>query len=421
MMITILEAALRTLITAVLVWTLLRLLRVTHVVAQKIAWCLVLVACVAMPFLVQQQSIGVAAPLVLRADSIPGLASGVQRLQENRATKNPSAKASASSAVGKLTVLAARFYFSICSILLLRLFFGLALAIRVWRRAQPVPSVKANQLMVRSSYELNTPFTIGSGIVLPSAFEEWGDAKLNAVLAHERSHVLQGDFYLQVLARLHTAVFWFSPLAWWLQQKLSDLGEAISDHAAIRQAQDRLFYAEILLEFAAMPRRSLMGIAMARSTRINRRIDRILTDELFRRAYISGKRYALLAASIVPLCLLVSMSLVVARADDEEARDRNEPRTVVQSPSNRQVPADEPLSTWVPGAKVYQIGTGVAAPKLIFAPDPEFTDEARRAHYQGVCVIALIVDSAGNPQRPQVVRPPGHGIGQKGSSCGQGI
>ena len=48
-----------------------------------------------------------------------------------------------------------------------------------------------------------------------------------------------------------------------------------------------------------------------------------------------------------------------------------------------------------------------------FAPDPEFSDEARRAKYQGVCVVSLIVDAQGNPQRVQVVRHLGMGLDEK--------
>ena len=49
----------------------------------------------------------------------------------------------------------------------------------------------------------------------------------------KRSHVRQRDFYLQLLAGLYAALFWFSPLGWWLKRKLSDLGEAISDRAGL--------------------------------------------------------------------------------------------------------------------------------------------------------------------------------------------
>jgi periplasmic protein TonB len=65
------------------------------------------------------------------------------------------------------------------------------------------------------------------------------------------------------------------------------------------------------------------------------------------------------------------------------------------------------------GGGLYHVGGGVSAPQLIFAPDPEFSDEARRAKYQGVCVVALVVDAQGNPQRVQVVRHLGMGLDEK--------
>ncbi len=65
------------------------------------------------------------------------------------------------------------------------------------------------------------------------------------------------------------------------------------------------------------------------------------------------------------------------------------------------------------GGGIYHVGGGVAAPQLIFAPDPEFSDEARRAKFQGVCVVSLVVDTHGNPQRVQVLRHLGMGLDQK--------
>jgi len=65
------------------------------------------------------------------------------------------------------------------------------------------------------------------------------------------------------------------------------------------------------------------------------------------------------------------------------------------------------------GGGVYHIGGGISAPIPIFTPEAEFSDEARRAKYQGVCLISLIVDSQGNPQNPRVVRPLGMGLDEK--------
>jgi protein TonB len=65
------------------------------------------------------------------------------------------------------------------------------------------------------------------------------------------------------------------------------------------------------------------------------------------------------------------------------------------------------------GGGVYHIGGGISAPVPIFTPEAEFSDEARRAKYQGVCLISLIVDAQGNPQNPRVVRPLGMGLDEK--------
>ena len=45
--------------------------------------------------------------------------------------------------------------------------------------------------------------------------------------------------------------------------------------------------------------------------------------------------------------------------------------------------------------------------------EAEFSDEARRAKYQGVCLVSLIVDAQGNPQDPHVVRTLGMGLDEK--------
>jgi len=65
------------------------------------------------------------------------------------------------------------------------------------------------------------------------------------------------------------------------------------------------------------------------------------------------------------------------------------------------------------GGGVYRVGGGVSAPVPIFTPEAEFSDEARRAKYQGVCLVSLIVDAQGNPQNVHVVRPLGMGLDEK--------
>jgi TonB family protein len=65
------------------------------------------------------------------------------------------------------------------------------------------------------------------------------------------------------------------------------------------------------------------------------------------------------------------------------------------------------------GGGLYHVGGGVSAPVPLNQVEAEFSDEARRAKYQGVCLISLIVDAQGNPQNPRVVRALGMGLDEK--------
>jgi protein TonB len=72
-----------------------------------------------------------------------------------------------------------------------------------------------------------------------------------------------------------------------------------------------------------------------------------------------------------------------------------------------------PGSGWNIGDGLAKVGGTVSAPVPIYDPDPEFSDEARRAKYQGVVLVGLIVDEQGNPQNVHIVRPLGMGLDEK--------
>ena len=65
------------------------------------------------------------------------------------------------------------------------------------------------------------------------------------------------------------------------------------------------------------------------------------------------------------------------------------------------------------GGGLMNVGGGVSAPQVIHSVEPEFTDEARRANYQGIVSIQLIVDSHGSPQDIRVSRHLGMGLDEK--------
>jgi TonB family protein len=65
------------------------------------------------------------------------------------------------------------------------------------------------------------------------------------------------------------------------------------------------------------------------------------------------------------------------------------------------------------GGGVYRPGRGVTPPRPIYSPDPEFSEEARKAKYQGTCTLMIVVDTDGKPTNLRVVNSLGMGLDEK--------
>jgi protein TonB len=61
------------------------------------------------------------------------------------------------------------------------------------------------------------------------------------------------------------------------------------------------------------------------------------------------------------------------------------------------------------GGGLRRIGGGVSAPEVLFAPEPEFSEEARKAKVAG----NVLVDTNGNPAHVRVIRGIGMGLDEK--------
>ena len=65
------------------------------------------------------------------------------------------------------------------------------------------------------------------------------------------------------------------------------------------------------------------------------------------------------------------------------------------------------------GGGVYRIGGGVSAPSLVYKVEPEYSEEARKAKFQGTVVLYVVVDEKGQPRDLKVLRPLGLGLDEK--------
>lgn len=414
-------AAFRSLVLAIGVWVILRLFRVRNVLALKCAWTLVLAAAFLMPLLLPLASGLPRATLVLPAfmhraapatpapPSEPVVATQaslpIAPPAPHHSTKSaastaarrhhiaPPAAAPADfnvlpaeeapappvPAVQSLTLLeaAAILYLSISGLLLLRLVYGLMRAWVLWRSAQPVSAelIAAHGLRIRASAAVSSPVTIGFSVVLPADYMDWDGEKLRIVLAHERSHIRQGDFYLQALAGLYAAIVWFSPLGWWLKRQLTDLAEALSDRSGLEQAASRASYAQILLEFAAAPHLTMIGVAMARPSNLSHRIERLLNEGAFRQAFTASRR-TLATALLVPIVLFAAATFVRVTA----AAQTQEQTTSAQSPTPATAPSRPEAAA--PATPSQAAPAEVAAPEAAPAPPqaPAPSSNATPAH-----------------------------------------
>jgi beta-lactamase regulating signal transducer with metallopeptidase domain len=428
------EAAMRALAAAVVLWAAMRLLRVENVLAQKAAWGLVLAAALAMPLLMRAPLLPkwaavripavtwhrepkAAAPAhaatpavawsakpraahakdVAESAAVPADDPEQYDAMQYDATQYdveprnamvapvvaapivaaPMTHASAPAAVNSRNWLvpgAWIAYLWVAGALLLRLLMGLASSMRLWMQAEPVDAAFESGIAVgvavRASRRIASPVNIGSGIVLPADYAGWDEEKMRVVLAHEGSHVRQRDFYLQLAAGLYAAVTWFSPLGWWLRRRLSELGEAISDRAGMEAATSPSAYAQMLLEFAALPRPAYTGVAMAHSSNLSERIERLLNDSSFRRAF-SGSRRALLV--LVPAVLFATTALVHVQA----ARVLAKPTGTVSAVAPAAQPSSSATSSSSSSGTSQSAQSGQSHPAEAQVNDAQVNDEAQ--------------------------------------------
>ena len=140
------------------------------------------------------------------------------------------------------------------------------------------------QSFIYENLQVNSPVVIGfiyPRILLPVGWSCWSKDKLNSVLAHEHAHIQRADSFVALLAEMNRCLYWFHPVAWWLQRRIGYLAETACDDIAVKSIGNRATYARQLLEVASLGlgkqgRLAFVGISMARQSNIELRIDSIL-------------------------------------------------------------------------------------------------------------------------------------------------
>ena len=263
------EAALRAVVLAAVVQLGLWLFRIRHAQLLLVAWTVVLAASLAMPALQW------ATPLELPA--FPTLTNPPPVIAAAEQASAPAFVADADPA-SSMILWAEAVYLLVGGTLLLRLAIGVALSLRLLAKAAPARLDWAEDARIRISRDVGAPVTVANIILLPPDVMDWPMAMRQAVLAHEHAHVARWDFAMLLASQVNRALFWFSPLSWWLHRRLVALAELASDDHALAVTGDRAGYAGVLLEMGRRSGPLLRGVAMARPAMLQYRIERILSD-----------------------------------------------------------------------------------------------------------------------------------------------
>jgi bla regulator protein blaR1 len=103
------------------------------------------------------------------------------------------------------------------------------------------------------------------------------DSQIEAILAHELSHVGRYDNVMAALQMAVQAVFWFHPLVWWLGARLVDERERACDEDVLRRGSEPEIYAESILRTCRFSIESpLVCVAGVTGADLKRRIETIM-------------------------------------------------------------------------------------------------------------------------------------------------
>jgi len=279
-------------------------------------------------------------------------------------------------------------YLAISMLLFARMALGSWGLRRILLDAKPIPSLGPG---IFESVSFVVPGSVGcfrARILLPRAWRDWDAVRLRAVLAHERAHIRRRDWLIRVASHVNVCIFWFHPLAWWMERELTRLAEEACDDVALSEMEDREQYAATLVDIAhaAAADGGVLNwrvVSMAKESNVIRRVNRILNRRLpvpkpfGRLAWVT-----LLACSLPVIYLCAAVKLASASRDS----------TVLEHAAVPAHPAEgarQPLLEQKPSMRLI----AQAASNQPLRPAPPLTPSRREDPPIAMCIL---IDNSGS-------------------------
>jgi hypothetical protein len=117
-------------------------------------------------------------------------------------------------------------------------------------------------------------------VLLPAAATDWPPQELQAILVHERAHLMRRDHIIALLSDVATIVYWLNPLAWVAAMSLDRERERACDDEVLQAGVKPSVYAAALLHIAQdLPRpQPIAGALTMAGGGFHARVRRLLVD-----------------------------------------------------------------------------------------------------------------------------------------------
>ena len=142
---------------------------------------------------------------------------------------------------------------------------------------------------VRLSNRITVPMVWGflrPVILLPVDADQWQTERLRAVLLHELAHIKRWDWTMLIVAQITCTVYWFNPLVWFAAHWMRIEAEQACDDQVLNTGYQSTEYAQLLLDITRNVKiatvTSRAAVAIARSSKIERRLRTVLAENLNR-------------------------------------------------------------------------------------------------------------------------------------------
>ena len=134
-------------------------------------------------------------------------------------------------------------YFSIATILLLRLLFQFYLLLKLYRQSEK-ETIEGTKVLITDKQ--NAVFSFFKFVFANT--DARNSADFNAVLQHEHVHIVQKHSVDIVLAELLTIILWFNPFSWLYKKSIKENHEFLADEGVLGNGYSADRYQKLLFE-----------------------------------------------------------------------------------------------------------------------------------------------------------------------------